>query len=116
MKKVFSLLLMVGISSVLADCVASPYQQPRWYKDGVSEDDAKSFHAQCVYKVGMNKVEGTKESTLIEACMVGDGFRWGIPPQAKVLNTSSEADDSVEAKKVENTTPKKKTKKSSKAK
>jgi len=48
--------------------------------------------------------------------MVGDGFRWGIPPQAKVLNTSSEADDSVEAKKVENTTPKKKTKKSSKAK
>lgn len=116
MKKVFSLLAMIGISSALAGCVVHHHQEPRWYKNGVSEDEVKSFHAQCVYKVGMNKVDAPKESTLIEACMIGDGFRWGVPPQAKELNVSPEAYDSAEPKKVEGAKSKKNVKKSSKAK
>lgn len=79
MKKLMSVSL--AVSALMLSGCAMNMPQARWYKDGVSANDTKSFHASCIYKVGMNKVDSIKENTLIESCMLADGFRWGIPPQ-----------------------------------
>lgn len=71
-------LLLISIVS-LSGCVVPHHHQPRWYKDGVSSEEAHNRHAKCTYDVGMNKVDLLQEQTLIKACMEADGFRWGVP-------------------------------------
>ncbi|MBF0750583.1 MULTISPECIES: hypothetical protein [Pasteurellaceae] len=68
---------------LLAGCVVPHQPEPRWYKLGVTDEEAQSKYASCVYNVGMNKVDPTKDRTLVEACMKADGFRWGIPPHLR---------------------------------
>ncbi len=73
--------IILAILSIvtLASCEAPP--KPRWYKSGVSTAETRNQHAECVYNVGINKVHPTKENSLIKACMVSKGFRWGVPRQ-----------------------------------
>ncbi len=99
MKKIKFFILSLSIfttTTFLAGCVVHPTQQPRWYKDGVSKQQTESVYAQCVYNVGMNKVEAMKEDTLIQSCMKADGFRWGIPPQASAIPASVESEQPAE--------------------
>ena len=70
-------ILVMFIIMVLVGCVDSP--KPRWYKAGVSPAETHNQHAECIYNVGINKVDITRENQLIEACMISKGFRWGIP-------------------------------------
>ncbi|QGM80700.1 hypothetical protein [Otariodibacter oris] len=67
---------------ILSSCAMPIIEQPRWYKQGISEFETNNYHAECVYNVGMNKVEPHKEIELVKSCMVKAGFRWGIPPKS----------------------------------
>ena len=78
MKKAF--LIILG-AVILTGCVLTPPPQAEWYRPNTSRMEAKNYQAECIYNVGMNKVEPHKEGKLIEACMIKAGFRWGIPPQ-----------------------------------
>lgn len=69
----------IALFLTLTACVAQPqgeWVRAHWHRDGVSKADTESKHAQCVYNVGMNKVEETMVARLINACMQADGFRW----------------------------------------
>lgn len=73
--------LIILIAASLTACVVEPIPQKRWYKDGVSTYDTKSKFNRCVYDVGMNKVDPIQNERLITACMLAEGFRWGVPPR-----------------------------------
>lgn len=111
MRKFVFISVAIAFSSLLTGCGASNYQEPRWYKSGVSEEDAKSAHAQCIYKVGMNKVDAPKESTLIESCMVADGFRWGVAPVYTPTQSESTVAKTEEEKAIKKAHSKQSTKK-----
>lgn len=65
---------------MLSACVID-VPNARWYKEGVSANDTKTKLAKCQYDIGMNKVEVTEKHSLIQSCMMTDGFRWGVPRQ-----------------------------------
>ncbi|STO63422.1 Uncharacterised protein [Haemophilus parahaemolyticus] len=80
--KISKLIILASICTTLAGC--ANMQMPkkpvdRWFKDGVSRDMANSKYAKCTYDVGMNKVEVTEKYTLINSCMLADGYRYGVP-------------------------------------
>ena len=49
-----------------------------WKKGGVTYEDARTVHAECKFKVGMEKFESIAEKNeIIDSCMEMQGFRWG---------------------------------------
>lgn len=72
---------ILSISALLTGCALTPQPKPQWYKPNTSAEEASNYHAECIYNVGMNKVEHHKELKLVDACMIKAGFRWGIPPE-----------------------------------
>lgn len=73
------LTIILSVSIFIAGCELTPPPQPRWYKENVSVKETNNYLNECIYNVGMNKVEPQKENRLIEACMLKEGFRWGVP-------------------------------------
>ncbi|OOF78060.1 hypothetical protein BKG96_06840 [Rodentibacter caecimuris] len=77
---------LIILTTIYATLTACTNMQPmpkkpadRWFKDGISENEARSKYAKCTYDVGMNKVEVTEKHTLIISCMAADGYRYGVP-------------------------------------
>lgn len=78
------LLIITAILALVGCEMARPYPampEARWYKKGATTEIVRAKRAKCIYDVGMNKVEATERETLIESCMIADGFIWGIPPE-----------------------------------
>ncbi|WP_288062744.1 hypothetical protein [Rodentibacter caecimuris] len=81
--KISKLIILTTICATLTACVnMQPMPKKpteRWFKDGVTANQAKNKYHKCVYDVGMNKVEVTEKDTLIISCMAADGYRYGVP-------------------------------------
>ena len=73
-----STLYAVGIVAILGSGGGTPtvHTFTFWGKDGYTYEQAKTYHAQCTYDVGIQKFESRAEKDeLIAACMEKDGFR-----------------------------------------
>ncbi|MGI9307597.1 MAG: hypothetical protein ACR2P5_09920 [Gammaproteobacteria bacterium] len=73
-----SALYGIGIASILGSGAPAPTVRTftYWGKNGFTYDDARTYHAQCKYEVGIQKFESRAErDELINACMEKEGFR-----------------------------------------
>lgn len=65
----------IGVASILGS--SEPARTfTYWGKEGATYEQAKTYTAECKYKVGIEKFESRSErDELIEACMEMQGFR-----------------------------------------
>lgn len=73
-----SALYAAGIAAILGSGGNAPTVRTFtfWGKNGYTYEQAKTYHAQCTYDVGIQKFESRAErDELIAACMEKEGFR-----------------------------------------
>lgn len=68
-------LIIFTIGLLVSGCYSNKYR-PSWKKEGVTTDDTVSIYNECVYEVGMNKVNPEEKGSLVSACMKKNGFRY----------------------------------------
>lgn len=81
----FRFLALVACILSVSACVAPPqrvFVPAHWEREGVSQAETTNKYEDCVYRVGMNKVDPQMVNRLVTACMKADGFRW-IPAHYK---------------------------------
>ncbi len=78
MKKAIGL---IAGALIITGCNGNPPSRTFWYQDGISFHQAQNAHAECEFKVGMNKIESVSErNNLVNSCMTMQGYRWGRYP------------------------------------
>jgi len=57
--------------------VACGSSGPRYVKQGLSDEDAKTAVSECEYQIRLNKTPKSEQDELRNLCMQGKGYRAG---------------------------------------
>jgi hypothetical protein len=72
MRAIRSTLFAVAVPLMLAACSSSG---PRYVKQEISEEDARTVVAECDYQIRLNKTPKAEQEELRNLCMQGKGYR-----------------------------------------
>ena len=72
MRAIRSTCFAVAVPLALVACSSSA---PRYVKQEVSEEDARTAMSECDYQIRLNKTPKAEQDELRELCMQGKGYR-----------------------------------------
>ncbi|SFN23824.1 hypothetical protein SAMN05444747_1195 [Variovorax sp. OV329] len=74
MRAIRSASFVIAVPLMLVACGSSG---PRYAKQGVGEEDAKTAMSECEYQIRLNKTPKGEQDELRNLCMQGKGYRAG---------------------------------------
>ena len=74
MRAIRSTCLALAMPLMLVACGSSG---PRYVKQGLNEEDAKTAVSECEYQIRLNKTPKSEQDELRNLCMQGKGYRAG---------------------------------------